>query len=43
MMGLSKELEMIVQTIEAQYIKMKEERKREIEVLKQRGDEGKLF
>lgn len=37
--GLKKELEMIVATIETQYNKMKEERRKDIEVLKQRVDD----
>lgn len=35
-MDLNKELEMIVQTIETQYNKMKEEKKQDIEYLRQR-------
>jgi hypothetical protein len=37
--GLKKELEVIVQTIETQYARMKEEKKKELEHLKQRVDD----
>lgn len=38
-MVLNKELELIVSTIESQYNKMKEERKKDLEAIKQRVDD----